>query len=82
MSALCLGQRLAGLDLADKLLHRFVPVGADPAPVLHQHKPAELTLLDHEAVELRHALPQVAPVQHKVIFDWGALVVLHVTRSY
>jgi hypothetical protein len=34
-------ERLSQLDLAGELLHQLAPVGADPAPVAHQHNAAE-----------------------------------------
>jgi hypothetical protein len=44
-------------------------LGADPAPVAHQHDAAEQIALDHEAVEARHALSRVDPMQHKVVLN-------------
>ena len=70
-------QCLAGLDLTGELLHQFAAVGPDPAPVADQHDAAEEIPLDHEAVEPRHALLRVAPVQHKVVLNGGAGVILH-----
>ncbi len=62
-------QRLASLNLAGELLDEFAPVGADPAPVAHQHDAAEKIPLDHKAVEPRHTLRRVDPVQHKVVLN-------------
>src|SRR5687767_13575814 len=70
-------KRLAGFDLAGELLDQLTPIGADLAPIAHQHDAAEQIPLDHEAVEPRHALLLVAPMQHKVVLDRGSDLVRH-----
>ncbi len=56
-------KRLPSLNLAGELLHELAAVGADPAPIPHQHDPAEQIPLDHEAIEMRPAVLLVDPRQ-------------------
>ena len=60
------GLVVAGMSDPEKVLNflDLAAIRSDPAPVPNQDDAAEEIPLDHEAVEPRHALPRVAPVQH------------------
>ncbi len=75
-------KRSACLEFVGIDLHQLLTVAADPAPVAHQAHGPEQIPLDHEAVEAPDVLLRVDPVQHDMVLDGGAGVVMSGWRPF
>ena len=67
-------ERLSGRELSRVLLGALPAEGADPALIPHQAGGAKEIALDHEAVEVRHALVGLGATENDGVADGRATV--------